>query len=166
MEPQEQNQQNKKRIPRGLKIAAIIAGAVIIFLVTAFYGFSWYGEWSLQKDVARIIEQQSRPYLEDTYGGQTPKETLELFITAVEKGDFNLASKFLVLSKQEEWEERLAGGEKEKLNNWINLLKTAQDKESLWEGNFQMEVKNEEDEIGLIIDFIKYPSGIWKIQEL
>lgn len=166
MESQEQPQQNKKQIPRALKIAGIAVGACAIFLIAAFYGLSWYGEWSLQKDVARIIEQENRPYLEDIYGGKTPKETLDLFISAVEKEDFTLASKYFILSKQKEWEERLRGGEREKLNNWIVLLKNAQDKGSLWEGNFQMEAKEKNTNIGLIIDFTKYPSGVWKIQEL
>src|SRR3989338_10487379 len=166
MEEQAQAQQNKKRIPRVLKIAAFIAGALVVFLIAAFYGLSWYGEWSLQRNIARIIEQQNRPYLEDTYGGKTPKETLDLFITAVEKGDFTLASKYFVLDKQEEWEKRLENGDRQKLNNWVDSLKRAQERGSLWEGNFQMEVKSEGDKIGLVIDFTKYPSSVSKIQEL
>ncbi len=33
----------------------------------------------------------------DTYGGQTPQETLDLFIDALKKGDVKLASKYFVL---------------------------------------------------------------------
>jgi len=166
MEEQEQAPKNIKKAPKMLKIATIIAGSIVLFLIVAFFGLSWYGEWRLQRDVAQIIEQQNRPYLEDTYGGKTPKETLDLFITAVEKGDFTLASKYFVLDKQEEWEKRLENGDRQKLNNWVDSLKRAQERGSLWEGNFQMEVKSEGDKIGLVIDFTKYPSSVWKIQEL
>ncbi len=38
----------------------------------------------------------------DTYGGKTPEETLQLLISAFEKGDVELASKYFILDKQEE----------------------------------------------------------------
>lgn len=164
----EEKQEGSRKISKKLKIAAIIAGAVIIFLVTAFYGFSWYGEWSLQKDVAQIIKQQNLPFLEDTYGGKTPKETLDLFITAVEKGDFTLASKYFVLSEQKKWEERLKNG---KLNNNIGRFLTDLKRENevldytdptALLGNRQLYTVGGE----MLITFIKYPSSIWKIQEL
>jgi len=34
---------------------------------------------------------------EDTYGGKTPEETLNLFIEALKKEDLELASKYFVL---------------------------------------------------------------------
>lgn len=166
MEPQEQNQQNKKRVPKGLKIATIIAGAVIIFLVAAFYGLSWYGEWSLQKDITQIIKQQNLPFLEDMYGGKTPKETLELFIAAVEKGDFTLASKYFMLSEQERWESGLEKiKEKNNLQLFLSRLYKMEDKESLSPDSFQMGAKDESGVFMTFITFVKYPSGIWKIQE-
>ena len=38
----------------------------------------------------------------DTYGGDTPQETLDLFIAALEKGDTDMAAKYFVVYKQEE----------------------------------------------------------------
>jgi len=167
MEPQAQSQQSKKRIPRALKITAIIVSAIIVFLVTAFYGLSWYGEWSLQKDITQIIEQQNRPFLEDTYGGKTPKETLELFIAAVESEDFNLASKYFVLSEQEKWESGLGKiKERNNLQLFLSRLYKMEDKELLSPDSFQMAAKDENGVFMTFITFIKYPSGIWKIQEL
>lgn len=38
--------------------------------------------------------------LADTYGGKTPQETLRMYIEAVEKGDYELASKYFVIENQ------------------------------------------------------------------
>ena len=151
---------------RNAKTVALSLAGVAVFLFAVGYGLSWYGKYSFNKDLQAIKKEAERPYLEDIYGGKTPKETLELFIAAIEKEDFDLASKYFVINKQEEWRDRLVKGEKQKLYNWIDLLKTAQDRGSLWDGNFQMEVKNAAESANLIIDFIKYPQGIWKIQEM
>ena len=151
---------------RNAKTAALALAGTAVFLFAVGYGLSWYGEYSFNKDLQAIKKEAERPYLEDTYGGKTPKETLELFIAAIEKEDFDLASKYFIINKQEGWRDRLVKGEKQKLYNWIDLLKTAQDRGSLWDGNFQMEVKNAAESANLIIDFIKYPQGIWKIQEM
>ena len=151
---------------RNAKTAALALAGIAVFLFAIGYGLSWYGEYSFNKDLQAIKKEAERPYLEDIYGGKTPKETLELFIAAIEKEDFDLASKYTIINKQEGWRDRLVKGEKQKLYNWIDLLKTAQDRGSLWDGNFQMEVKNAAESANLIIDFIKYPQGIWKIQEM
>ena len=151
---------------RNAKTAALALAGIAVFLFAVGYGLSWYGEYSFNKDLQAIKKEAERPYLEDIYGGKTPKETLELFIAAIEKEDFDLASKYFIINKQEGWRDRLVKGEKQKLYNWIDLLKTAQDRGSLWDGNFQMEVKNAAESANLIIDFIKYPQGIWKIQEM
>ena len=151
---------------RNAKTVALSLAGVAVFLFAVGYGLSWYGKYSFNKDLQAIKKEAERPYLEDIYGGKTPKETLELFIAAIEKEDFDLASKYFIINKQEGWRDRLVKGEKQKLYNWIDLLKTAQDRGSLWDGNFQMEVKNAAESANLIIDFIKYPQGIWKIQEM
>ena len=41
-------------------------------------------------------------YKNDTHGGDTPEETWNMFIDALEKGDVELASKYFVVEKQEE----------------------------------------------------------------
>lgn len=149
-----------------IKIAVFILVGVIIILFLGIYTLGWYGDWKFNKDLKALQQESDRPYLEDTYGGKTPKETLELFIVAVEKEDFDLASKYFVISKQEEWREKLIKGNKENLKKWLNLLKNAQDRGALWEGNFQMEVKGVQGEFSLVVDFIKYPQGNWKIKEI
>ena len=166
MEEQNQQGQPLKTSRKKIKASLYLFGVIAVFLVVAFYGLSWYGEWSLRQDVARIIEQQNRPYFEDTYGGKTPKETLELFIAAVEKEDFALASKYFVLSKQREGErglERIKG--KSNLQVLLDRLHKMEDRGSIGPDSFQMAAKDDKGIFMTFIIFAKYPSGIWKIQE-
>ena len=51
----------------------------------------------------------------DTYGGKTPQETLDMFISAVEKGDYELASKYFVVERQNKELEDLRESEKKTL---------------------------------------------------
>src|SRR3989344_1900763 len=161
----EQNAVKSKR--KYLKIGAIAAGAVV-FLLMIFFGLSKYGEWNLERNIKKIIENENRPYLEDTYGGKTPKETLELFIAAVEKEDFDLASKYFVLSKQGEWRDKLVNGKKNNNIEWFitelkkeNKILDYTDPAALL-GNRQLYTVGDK----MSITFIKYPRGIWKIQSL
>lgn len=132
------------------------------------YGLSKYGEWSLQRDIKNIIEAENRPYLEDAYGGKTPKETLDLFIAAVEKRDLTLASKYFVLSKQEEWKNGLMKAEEKNNLEWLLA--------ELKKENARLDYADPTEMLGdrqlytvgdkMSITFIKYPRGNWKIQAL
>src|SRR3989304_74803 len=102
-----------------LKKSGIFIIILAVFLFLLWTGLSKYGEWSLERNIKKIIENENRPYLEDTYGGKTPKETLELFIAAVEKEDFDLASKYFILSKQGGWKGGLAKAKEKNTLNWL-----------------------------------------------
>src|SRR3990172_5868137 len=123
---------------RNAKTAALALAGIAVFIFADGYGLSWYGEYSFNKDLQAIKKEAERPYLEDIYGGKTPKETLELFIAAIEKEDFDLASKYFILSKQGEWRSALLEANRnEKLHALIQEIKEANnslDKESpIWE---------------------------------
>lgn len=60
-------------------------------------------------------EELEKPYKNDQYGGKTPEETFDLFISALKKENTcpavrnalcgsDLASKYFIISKQEGWE--------------------------------------------------------------
>lgn len=145
----------------------LVGVAVVAVLAVIEFGYPVYRDWKFDRELQQLTDEINKPYLEDTYGGKTPKETLEMFIAAVENGDYDLASKYFVLSKQEEWKGRLMKGrESDRLGQFVNNIKRAEDRGSLWEGNFQMEVKSVQDGLSLVIEFIKYPQGIWKIKEI
>ncbi len=152
-----------------IKKIEIVFGLLVVLIVVLFlaiYGWQKYQTWKFNHDLMALQAEEERPYREDTYGGKTPKETLELFIVAVEKGDYDLASKYFILSKQEEWKERLKNGNLEKIGLWVNKLKQAQDRDSIAQNRFQMYVKGKDGKAELTIDFIMYSQGIWKIEEV
>ncbi len=152
------------KIKKYLKIGT----AVIILAVIAFYGLAKYQDWKFNKELKELTEKTNRPYLEDTYGGKTPKETLELFIVAVEKGDFDLASKYFVISKQEEWKNALVNA---KNANKLDVLMSEvfitseeiKKEKPIWE---EREIYIFINSNSVSFDFIKYPQGIWKIKEI
>lgn len=89
---------------------------VLILAVGAWYlkgYFAWQGEqskydiqnavsgayWQYLQNKSASLEKQ---YREDTYGGATPEETLKLFVAALEKKDYTLASKYFIPEKQVE----------------------------------------------------------------
>jgi|SRR3989344_5070180 len=149
-----------------LKKSGIFIIILAVFLLVIFFGLSKYGEWSLERNIKKTIENENRPYLEDTYGGKTPKETLELFIAVVEKEDFDLASKYFVLSKQEEWRERMTEGKKnDDLNKFLKLIDDEigilSSADPLWISEDHYISTN-----SVLFEYVKYPQGIWKIKEI
>lgn len=63
-----------------------------------------------QKQDQEIIEHYAaleKKIKEDVYGGETPEETLRLFIDALKAGDTDLAAKYFVVEKQEEQKQYL-----------------------------------------------------------
>jgi hypothetical protein len=95
----------KKKI---LKAVYWIVGIVIVILAflsfLGFYGQKIQNYFILkqqekmlaegQKRAAEILELQKN----DTYGGKTPEETLDLYIKALKVGDIELASKYSEIS--------------------------------------------------------------------
>ena len=102
--------------------------------------------WGQQQYINKI-ENLKEAYRQDTYGTATPEGTLKLFIEAFEKGDADLASKYFVIEKQEEY--------RDKIESWIKLGK--KDEMDVWENN----------EIVTSIFFSKNTyNNLWKIEQL
>src|SRR3989344_1874052 len=59
-------------------------------------------------------------YRADAYGGATPEETLRLFVEALEKEDYVLASKYFVVEKQNEILKQLQTSDV--LNDYLKIL--------------------------------------------
>jgi len=89
---------------------------VVALILVAFYlaGYlKWYAEgakYRIQNQVSNqyIASQEAQQaaleaqYKNDPYGGATPEETLRLFIEALEKKDYTLASNYFVPEKRKE----------------------------------------------------------------
>jgi len=141
-----------------------------------------YTAWKTQRQIAAL----ERPYKTDKIGGQTPEETFDMFIEALKKEDIELASKYFVIKKQDDWEKTL-GEYKEAniLGDLVSELKDAQGKleksaqatsENTIEFTYltKLEKDTTADFNGQKIDlkagnyrnsiiFEKYPTGVWKI---
>ncbi|MBI4691898.1 MAG: DUF4878 domain-containing protein [Candidatus Terrybacteria bacterium] len=156
---------NEIKIKRGLKFGVIIFAAfvAVVLILSNLYTFLE------KKKQEKIIKELQRPYLEDTYGGKTPEETLELFIQALKEGNIDLASKYFVIEKQEEQKEYLQKvANIGRIEEMINDLNGKLDyKGSLYENNKQFKISdNNGNVIFGLIDFVKYPREIWKIIEI
>lgn len=103
-----------------------IAAAVLVILIGGY--FTWANYFSpdaqrrinLEKNYEKATAAMNafeKAMREDTYGGKTPQETLDMFIDALKKGDIELASKYFMLDTNSQspdyltrrkWEEGLA----------------------------------------------------------
>ena len=77
-------------------------------------GLQLYQQWSQQRYIASV-EVLKAEYKNDTYGGATPEETMQMFIKAFQAGDLELASKYFIIEKRE--------GYLAKMQNWVKLGK-------------------------------------------
>ncbi|MDO8469462.1 MAG: hypothetical protein Q7S84_00385 [bacterium] len=113
----------------------------------------------------------------DTYGGQTPEETLQLFITALKAGDIDLASRYFALETNENspdyltrktWQKALQEAQaKGNIPSTIKMLERAKPAGSVMEGYFGFEVRGEKNELlGDIGLKLNEQSNVWKIQNL
>lgn len=110
----------------------------------------------------------------DTYGGKTPQETLDLFIGALEKEDLDLASKYFILEESgeqnKEWNSSLYEAKKKNETDiLIKYLLVAEPnlEDVISDSDYKFISLDENKDIVLYIDleFNKY-SGVWKIESL
>lgn len=93
-------------------ILAVLAALVIWSMLNLG---PWLRAWQEQRAASAAQRQLEKTYREDKYGGKTPEETFDMFIAALEKGDVDLASKYFVLNKQEQWLKSLQKVEEQNL---------------------------------------------------
>ena len=164
----------------------LIGFLALMVLVGGGY-FVWDRYLSPQAKLNRETQKNYEKYLtwqknyekamrEDTYGGKTPEETLQMFIEALKKEDIDLASKYFSLNTNEnseyyltrkEWEEGLKKVKEEgKLNEIILQLSgvklTFKDEDGAL---FKLYDSKGEVKILVEIKFNKY-SGVWKIESM
>lgn len=185
-----------------LMFFAVVIGIFVLY-VAGMWAFKAYQQWQGEKRVenlAQALKQfEADDYakaMADTYGGKTPQETLQMYIDAVEKGDYELASKYFIGDKQEEELMSFDGASKENINNMLNVLRRVEivdlrkqleqmyDDEmkqynldeakedyvnrlyDVWDYDKKAFMKTKVDGYDFSVDFKKYPNGIWKIIEI
>lgn len=70
---------------------------IVVLVYVADYGIKWIQyryspEYKESEEAWRLIKE----FNEDPYGGDTPEETMRLFVEALKKEDFKLASKYFI----------------------------------------------------------------------
>lgn len=89
------------------KILGVAAIVVVVGLIVLYIAQYLQYRASPEYFVEKNLKELERRYTEDQYGGETPEETLRLFIDALKKGDTDLAAKYFVLDKQKDWKNEL-----------------------------------------------------------
>ena len=141
-------------------LALVLIGWGVLYVVR-----SYVPEYQARKAYEKLIEE----YKNDPYGGDTPEETLQLFIDALKKGDVELASKYYIWDKQEERKsDFIRIKEKGALLEMISDLERAQSRRGRdlgfnWALFNIVNVKNES--IGTL-SIIFIPGGKWKLKDI
>jgi hypothetical protein len=159
------------RKPRFFKL--VVSAFVALFvLVAAYAGLQAYTDWKARRGIEQLAEAIKRwekenyeRQLADTYGGKTPQETLRMYIEAVEKGDYELASKYFVIERQKKELESSNRLTKQQLQNYINLLRIALENLDS-NGRYNQDGRYFSIYDPIFISMIFYPNGIWKIVEI
>jgi hypothetical protein len=162
------NVNRKNKLPKKSKLFIIFG---IIFLI--IFGTLFYIDWernSFNREQMKIHnafieygEMLEEKMAKDDVGGSTPQETLNMFIEAVEKGDYELASDYFVIEKKKIWEKDLIETEEiNKIDILLEALKEAKNKKCDYSEN----KKSCSIHDPVLISFVLYPTNIWKILEI
>ena len=163
----------------------LLAGGVLWLVLN---GMPYINTLRSNWEAKRLQAQWEKPYREDKYGGKTPDETYDLFIDALKKGDVELASKYFVLEKQNNWLETLQEYEKEGI--LLSFAEELENTKKIWEKSEKSDEETTSFTYRVFIEkgstatidgqkvevppgdyinetvFSKYPSGVWKIEGL
>lgn len=164
---QNEGVQKKVRI-KYKKTITVVTVIVVLFLV--FIGLGIFKQWQMRRGVEKFaqtlkqLEQEDyQRAMADTYGGKTPQETLQMYIDAVKKSDFELASKYFIGANQEEWRKELADIKAAgKIDVFLSPIKTALQ----MKGEYSMDRQSFSIYEPVAVDFLLYPNGIWKITKI
>ncbi len=147
------------KTPKNKKIVVAVLVALLATLYGGYFLVKRYEENKEYKEFVKYMEE----YKNDTYGGKTPEETLRMFIDAVEAGDYELASKYFTVEKRKGELDTL---QKTSQNNNIDFLLGYLYQTMNSGGYFSTDGKIYTIKNPVFIEFILYPSGIWKINEI
>lgn len=145
METKNENQKSAgQKIKFGVIAAVLIlAGLVAGYAIGIFAYLKVIGPYVAEMKYKKFLEDYLKPYKEDFTGGNTPEETIDLFVAALKKGDYELAVKYFVIQEQEKQREsymNLNEENKKNINDWITEIesnKKTWKKENIEEGKIE-----------------------------
>jgi len=179
MNNSEKTSRPQKKFKKSLIIGTLVI-IVALVLVIIFYYFNpnlnKIKKFSQEQELTeQYLQSQILEHQKDQYGGKTPEETYQLFLEALKKEDIDLATKYFILEKQDEYKKLFQ--EIKNSGNWqmmmADLLKPENQKgEYLNENWYIIRVTNDKGELvaNISIEIPKGPdlepvSSLWKIAE-
>ena len=160
----------------GISIGKKILLIILVLLLGGFlvwagilWGYPVYQKWQMEKQTKKFLEEYTKPYKEDTYGGKTPEETWDMFLGALKKGDVELAAKYFEVKKQDEilnWLKDIRA--RDQVEAMVNDLTISPLHEVIYsEERAEYTVSGEDKEARAYIIFNKNNlTNIWKISSL
>lgn len=116
-----------------------------------------------------ILRRQQEANKKDFYGGDTPEQTIDLFIEALKKEDYELAVKYFEVQEQSKWEESFATPNRKNIEEWISELEVAKKtwhKNIFSDGDVEFWYDIKEGEPSRDINLSKNINNKWKIESL
>jgi hypothetical protein len=151
-----------------LIVSAVLAG---IFIWTqANQSIEQTAEQKIRAQVQQAqkeYEEMLKLQREDTYGGDTPEQTWQMFLDALKAEDLDLAAKYFVVGKQEEWRQNLYQiKEAGELENMIKDLTAGEMEKISLMGNRAEYLVGPGEEITAHVVLYRNPNNKWKISSL
>lgn len=139
--PKEENQKQGSSAKSKITLAALIIAGVLIGYEIGIRAYFYYirpyfSGMAYRNYVDAYIQLQLNDYI----GGDTPEQTVDLFIAALKKGDYGLASKYFVISEQEKRKKMFDEATKEQNENWAKEIESEKNN---WHKEIQAENKIE-----------------------
>ncbi|MBU4347479.1 hypothetical protein KKF23_02875 [Patescibacteria group bacterium] len=127
-----------------LKIGAIAVALVVVGLSAGYVlGVVGYikviGPYVSEMKYKVFLKDYLKPYEEDFTGGDTPEETIDLFIEVLKKGDYELAVKYFEIQEQEKQKESYINLTEENKKNIIDWINEIERKKNIWHKDKQDE---------------------------
>lgn len=145
-------------------IMAVIGG--IVLALAAIGGWRLFESKRAEQAAYRLEQELMRPYQEDRVGGRTPEETFQMFLDALRKEDIDLAAKYFVVDKQEEWRRSFMKikeqGEWQNMVEDVSRAKEVQRRDS----GVLYEAIGGEGLVTVSLDIVRQFNGVWKIKSL
>ena len=180
-EPEFESPKKKTKLPskrRLFVVFGIIALIVIAVLLIQYFEPEAVERREGRKNTEEFVELYEgwqKQLSEDTYGGKTPQETLDMFIEALRNDDLELASKYFAPEMDEENPEKMTlqghleylRGMKEKgfIQRMADDLENFDDEHKFAEGIHLFNYRNDDGTTSIqIVTHFNEESGVWKIE--
>jgi len=154
----------------GKKSYYIIAVVIVLIVVVIVLGDTR----NEGEEYAKLLIEEEKLRSSDYIGGETPQETMDLFIKSLEEKDFSQASQYFVIGgsiPQEMWRGFLEDeDENGTLGNLISILKKSEpSSRELATENYKEFIARDEESGEILYSFLFFKNsetGVWKIESI